>query len=92
MLRITEISQSADSVTLKVEGEIVSEWVTVLEHECLKWLQAKPEVLLDFSKVTCIGHNGVVMLKRIVSSSLRLIQCPALIHEMLNGNNSQTID
>lgn len=89
MLRITEISEIADSVTLKVEGRIVSEWVTVLEQECLKWLRAKPEVLLDFSEVTFIDHNGVAMLKRIASANLRLINCPALIHEMLNGNNNQ---
>ncbi|MCI0748662.1 MAG: STAS domain-containing protein [Verrucomicrobia subdivision 3 bacterium] len=89
MLRITEISESANSVTLKVEGRIVSEWVTVLEQECLKWLRAKPEVLLDFSEVMFIEHNGVAMLKRIASPSLRLINCPALINELLNGNNNQ---
>jgi anti-anti-sigma regulatory factor len=87
VLRITEISQSADSVTLKVEGRIVSEWVTVLEQECLKWLRVKPEVLLDFSEVTFIEHNGVAMLKRIASPRLRLINCPALIEMLLNGNN-----
>ncbi len=89
MLRITEISESADSVTLKVEGRIMSEWITVLEQECLKWLRAKPEVLLDFSEVRFIEHNGVAMLKRIASPNLRLINCPALIDMLLNGNNSQ---
>lgn len=89
VLRITEISESADSITLKVEGRIVSEWVTVLEQECLKWLRAKPEVLLDFSEVTFIERNGVAMLMRIASPRLRLINCPALIAELLNGNNNQ---
>jgi anti-anti-sigma regulatory factor len=89
VLRITKISESADSVTLKVDGRIVSEWVAVLEQECLKWLRAKPEVLLDFSEVMYIERNGVAMLKRIASSNLRLVNCPALIAEMLNGNNNQ---
>jgi hypothetical protein len=89
VLRITEISESADAITLKVEGRIASEWVTVLEQECLKWLRAKPEVLLDFSEVTFIEHNGVAMLKRIASPNLRLINCPELINELLNGNNNQ---
>jgi anti-anti-sigma regulatory factor len=89
VLRITEISESADSVTLKVEGRIVSEWIAVLEQECLKWLRAKPEVLLDFSEVTFIEHNGVAMLKRIAFPGLRLINCPALINMLLNGNNGQ---
>ncbi len=89
MLRITKIFESAGSVTLKVEGRIVSEWVPVLEQECLKWLRAKPEVLLDFSEVTFIEHNGVAMLKRIASQNLRHINCSELIDMLLNGNNSQ---
>ena len=89
MLRITEIFESADSVTLKVDGRIASEWITLLEQECLKWLQAKREVLLDFSEVKFIEHSGVAMLKRIASPNLRLVNCSALIAELLNGNNNQ---
>jgi hypothetical protein len=91
VLRITEISESAGFVTLKVEGRLVSEWITVLEQKCLKWLQAKPEVPLDFSGVTFIEHNSLAMLKRIASPNLRLINCTALINEMLNGNNGQDV-
>ena len=38
MLRITKIEEDGSSVTLKVEGRIMSEGVDVLELECLKWL------------------------------------------------------
>jgi anti-anti-sigma regulatory factor len=89
VLRITKISESADSVTLKVDGRIVAEWVAVLEQECLKWLRAKPEVLLDFSEVMFIERNGVAMLKRMASPNLRLIHCPELIAMLLNGHNNQ---
>jgi len=88
VIRITEISESADSVTLKVEGRIVFEWVTTLQQHCLKWLQGKREVLLDFSGVTYIDLNGVAMLKRMISPKLRLINSSALITELLNGNSS----
>lgn len=89
MLRITEILQSADSVTLKVDGWIVSEWVAVLEQECLAWLRAKQEVILDFSDVMFIERNGVAMLKRIACPNIRLINCPKLVDLLLNGNNNQ---
>ena len=89
MLRITEISESADSITLKVEGRIVSEWITVLEQECSKWLHAKSEVLLDFSGVTFIEHSGVAMLERIASPRLQLMNCPTLINELLHGNSGE---
>ena len=92
MFRISEISENVDSVTLKVEGRIVFEWVTTLQQHCLKWHQGKREVLLDFSGVTYIDLNGVAMLKRMVSSSIRLINCPALITELLNGNSNDGKD
>ena len=92
VIRISEISESADSVTLRVEGRIVFEWVATLQEHCLQWLQGKREVLLDFSGVTYIDLHGVAMLKRMVSSNLRLINCPALITELLNGNGSHGED
>lgn len=85
MLRITKVSENAESVTLKVEGLIVGEWVTVLEQECTAWLQEKRSVQLDFSEVRFIDNYGVEVLKRITSKKLRRLNCPPLIEEILKG-------
>jgi anti-anti-sigma regulatory factor len=86
LLRITKISESAESVTLKVEGRIVTEWVTVLERESTAWLQEKRAVQLDFSEVRFIDNHGVEMMKRITSEKLRCLNCPPLIEEILKGS------
>lgn len=83
MLRITKIFESAEAVTLKVEGRIVTDWVTVLEQESLALLQQKQQVSLDFSEVGFIDNHGVEMLKRIASEKLRCLNCPPLIEEIL---------
>jgi ABC-type transporter Mla MlaB component len=85
LLRITKIFESAESVTLKVEGLIVTEWVTVLERESKAWLQEKRAVQLDFSEVRFIDSHGVEMLKRITSEKLRRLNCPPFIEEILKG-------
>jgi hypothetical protein len=41
MLRITRMAESPSHVTLKLEGRIVSDWVSVVERECLAVLQEK---------------------------------------------------
>lgn len=87
MLRITKIFESAESVTLKVEGLIVTEWVAVLERESTAWLQEKRAVQLDFSEVRFIDNHGVEMLKRITSEKLRCLNSPPLIEEILKGND-----
>jgi anti-anti-sigma regulatory factor len=92
VFRVSKISETDGSVTLNVEGRIVFEWVTTLEEECLQWLQTKKEVRVDCSGVTFIDRNGVAMLKRIASPNLKLINCPVLIAEILNGTDDQHED
>ena len=87
MLRITRIGESPSLITLKVEGQIISEWVPVLEKEALASLQNKEEVVLDFSEVTFINQKGVEMLKKISAENIRIINCSPLIQDLLNGGD-----
>jgi anti-anti-sigma regulatory factor len=84
MLRITRSVENHSSVTLKLEGRIVSQWVAVLEQECLLLRQKKQNVVLDFSSVTFIDSQGIEMLKQLLSQKIKIINCPAFILETLN--------
>jgi anti-anti-sigma regulatory factor len=85
VLRITKVAEHPLRVTFKLEGRIVSEWVALLEHECLTALQEKLLVLLDFSKVTFISGQGVRMLNNIASQNLQIANCSALLEDLLKG-------
>lgn len=87
MLRITRIGESLSLITLKVEGQIISEWVPILEKEALASLQNKEEVVLDFSEVTFINQKGVEMLKKISAENIRIINCSPLIQDLLNDGD-----
>ena len=88
MLRITRIGESLSLITLKVEGQIISEWVPILEKEALASLQNKEEVVLDFSEVTFINQKGVEMLKKISAENIRIINCSPLIEGLLKEEMS----
>ena len=85
MLRITKVAEHPSLVTFKLEGRIVSEWVALLERECLTALQEKQRVVLDCSEVTFISRQGVRMLKQIASPNLRMVNCSALLEDLLQG-------
>ena len=87
MLRITRMSERPTFITLKVEGKVISEWVSILEREALDSLQGKEEVILDFSDVTFINQSGIEMLKRIAAENIRIINCSPLIFNLLNGGD-----
>jgi anti-anti-sigma regulatory factor len=83
MLRITKMAESPAHVTLKLEGRIVSDWVSVVERECLTALEEKRQVILDVSEVTFIDRHGLEMLRQIASPHLQISDASALIGELL---------
>ena len=89
MLRITRMAESLSQVTLKLEGRIISEWVSVVERECLTWLHEKRQVSLDCSEVTFIDRRGLEMLQRIASSHLQVINASTLIEELLHRGGGE---
>ncbi len=83
MLRVTKTSENASRVTLKLEGQIVSDWAGEMERECRGWLQSKRLVLLDLEQVTFTDSRGVAMLRRAAADGVELRNCPPLIEALL---------
>ncbi len=83
MLRITNVDESESRATLRVEGQIVSNWVAELERETKRLLQSERRVVLDFAGVKFIGSQGAEMVKRITTENLEIINCSSLIKDLL---------
>lgn len=92
MLRITHVSNNGDqkngkAVTLKLEGHIHAEWVTLLEHECRTLMDQEKQVRLDFSGVLYVDLNGVEMLRQLPSRQMCILNPPEFIAELLSRAN-----
>lgn len=85
LLRITTVDEGLLGVALKLEGRIVSDWVAVLEHECIRSLGERRNVVLDFSAVTFVGGRGVQMLKRIATEHLQIVNVSPLVKDLLQA-------
>ena len=83
MLRITRTVSSPSHVLLKAEGQIVAEWVTLLEDECRKLLEADQRVVLDLGAVTYLDRNAVHVLRTLNAGNLSFSNCSPLIEELL---------
>lgn len=70
-------------MTLVLEGQIVAEWVDLLEDECVKALGEKPNVVLDCAAVLFIDGRAVAMLKRIATEHLQIVKASPLVEELL---------
>ena len=86
MLRLTRTTRLPQEVTLLLEGQIVAEWVELLEAECLTLLRTDQKVLLDLSGVSYLDRraasytitNGVYLSKwfdRLDQLRLKSLSC-----------------
>ena len=84
MLRITKIAENGSPVTLKLEGKVHADWVSLLEQECLALISQKKTVLLDFSDVTFMDDRGAEMLRRLPARSIKIINGDAFIEDLID--------
>src|SRR6266852_5588554 len=84
VLRITKSVETESAVTLNVEGQIASDWVSILQEETLGVLKEGRRVVLDLSEVTYIDFKGVRMVKSLAADKVEIINCPRLIRDLLN--------
>ena len=93
MLRLTRTTRLRDEVVpdevvLVLEGQIVAEWVDLLEAECLELLESHGKVLLDLANVSYLDGRAVRLLRKLATRSVVLINCPPLVDELVREDVS----
>ena len=88
MLRLTRTTRFPHEVILLLEGQIVAEWVELLEAECLTLLQTDQQVLLDLSRVSYLDRRGARLLRDLAARSVQLINCPPLVADLVTEDAS----
>ena len=88
MLRLTRTTRLPHEVVLVVEGQIIAEWVGLLEEECLELLGTGQKVLLDLAGVSYLDRRAVRLLRELAPRSGALINCPPLVDELVREDAS----
>jgi len=85
MLRITEIYEGDKTVTLRLDGRVVSTRVSELEKLCIHYRDEKNKtVVLDFGGVSFIDGNGVKILESIRDERVKITNCSPFIRSLLH--------
>ena len=88
MLRLTRTTRLPHEVVVLLEGQIVAEWVELLEAECLTLLQTDQQVLLDLSRVSYLDRRAARLLRDLAARSVQLINCPPLVADLITEDAS----
>lgn len=83
MLRIEKVGEDAATVTLKLEGRVVAQWVAAFEEECRRVLWGPKRLILDFAGVTFIGRDGVAVLGKMNGERVQVVNCSPFLRALL---------
>lgn len=84
MLRISRKASDGSRLTLILEGRVASDWVSVLEHECLTTMQETPVLTLDLSEVTYLDLRGAALLRQLEKRGVQIIHASSVIKDLLD--------
>lgn len=89
MLRISGTITSDSLMRLTVEGALVAEWVPLLEAECLRHLDARKPVELDFAGVSFVDRGGAAMVRRLVARGAQVTGASGLVNALLGRQSGE---
>ena len=85
MVRITTMAEDAQNVRLKVEGRVVGECVSELDHSCTGFLAQKKRIVLDLSDVSFIDRQGIDVLKKVPPDRVHIKGASLLVQALLES-------
>jgi anti-anti-sigma regulatory factor len=83
MLRLTRTAETPGGIVLKAEGQIVAEWVSVLEEEVRQLNRPDRQVVLDLGEVNYLDRHAVRLIRTLAAGPVSLVNCSPLVEELL---------
>ncbi|UCC71856.1 MAG: hypothetical protein JSV86_15990 [Gemmatimonadota bacterium] len=79
---ISKVFEDDTLVRLKVDGQVVGSWTSVLEEEVLKHRAEGRLVVLDFAAVYLVGPQALEVLKRLKTDGVKIIDMHPLVEQL----------
>ena len=87
MLRIMEGNATNDSMTLRLDGSLISHWVEVLRSSCEQAFTHRDELILDLAGVSFADREGVELLQQL-QPRVTFINCSPFLREQIGQSSS----
>jgi hypothetical protein len=85
MLRITEVSRTASTLTFKLEGKVLAPWLDELRSVCEQRPNQPVQVCLDVGAVTFMDAEGAALMRELIQQGIAVTQCSAFIATLLQA-------
>lgn len=89
MLRIVEENAVNESLTLRLDGRLVSQWIEVLRSSYEQASRQNLPLILDLAGVDFADHEGVQLLRQLEQQPVTLINCSPFLREQMKHPTSE---
>lgn len=83
MLRIVEENATNSSMTLRLDGRLVSQWVELVRSTCEEAFHNDGRLILDLTGLSFADHEGVQLLQQLEQRQVTIINCSPFLREQL---------
>lgn len=90
MLKVTCVAEDGKTMTLKLEGRIVGQWVKELREACEVCLAKGSALILDLSDVSFVDDQGIQALKTMLGDRVQWVGCSSFISTLLQRDGRET--
>jgi hypothetical protein len=88
VLKITQLSRKGQTLTIKLEGEILEPWVSMVREACTPRGRRSRRPLLDLSAVSYVDAPGAQLLRDLRREGIQIAACSSFIRELLDPEDS----
>lgn len=89
MLKITTVSDSCESLVLRLEGRLVAEWIGELRTVCDgQFGRRERRVELDVGGVSFVDADGIETLRILAGRGLKILNGSPFLVELLRENRT----
>jgi anti-anti-sigma regulatory factor len=88
VLKITRLCGEGESLTIKLEGEVLGPWVESLRDACAQWARRSRRLGLDLAAVTFVDGAGAQLLRDLVRQGNEITMCSHFVAELLQLGES----
>lgn len=83
MLRIMEENVTNSSMTLRLDGRLVNQWIDVLRSSCEQAFQNESRLILDLAGVSFADFEGVKLLRQLEQQQVTFVNCSPFLREQM---------
>ena len=87
MLKVTQLSRIVRVLTIKLEGQLLEPWVSIVRDICQRRSRRTGRLHLDLAAVTYADAAGLQLLRDLLAEGVEIAICSSFIFELLHPSS-----